>query len=185
MFVLFVNQKKELSFLTRPQIDLKSMVFLSSNESLPYLVAICLSTGARWSEAENLVLSNCQNGGFQFVDTKNGKNRFVPVSEHWFRYVRARLRQGPFKPCYAAYRSAFRRSGLTVPAGQLAHVLRHTFASQFVMDGGNIVVLQRILGHSSLNVTMRYAHLSPDYLVQAITFNPLVGFEASWKESGN
>jgi site-specific recombinase XerD len=41
------------------------------------------------------------------------------------------------------------------------------------MNGGNIVALQRILGHSSLNVTMRYSHLSPDYLNQAIKLNPL------------
>jgi site-specific recombinase XerD len=88
---------------------------------------------------------------------------------------------GHFKPCYAAYRSAFKRSGLKVPVGQLAHILRHTFASHFVMNGGNIVALQRILGHSSLNVTMRYSHLSPDYLNQAIIFNPLAGLYESGK----
>lgn len=56
---------------------------------------------------------------------------------------------------------------------QAAHVLRHTFASHFVMNGGNILTLQKILGHSSLVMTMRYAHLSPDHLSDAVRFNPL------------
>lgn len=174
--------KIELTYLTSEQVELlRSMVELSKNESLPYVVAVCLVTGARWSEAEGLQLSNCINGGFQFVDTKNGKSRFVPVSQYWFQYVRSRLELGVFKPCYAAFRSAFVRSGLKVPAGQLAHILRHTFASHFVMRGGNIVALQRILGHSSLNVTMRYSHLSPDYLNQAVSFNPLAGADGGGK----
>jgi len=49
------------------------------------------------------------------------------------------------------------------------------------MNGGNIVALQKILGHSSLNITMRYSHLSPDYLIQAIQLNPLSGINESGK----
>jgi integrase len=107
------------------------------------------------------------------VDTKNGKNRFVPVDGSVFLQIKERLQQSPFKDCYWAYRVAFKRSALVVSVGQLAHVLRHTFASHFIMNGGNVLTLQRILGHSSLNVTMRYSHLSPDFLHQAIKFNPL------------
>ena len=44
------------------------------------------------------------------------------------------------------------------------HMLRHTFASHFMMAGGNILTLQKILGHSDLRITMQYAHLSPDFL---------------------
>jgi integrase len=44
------------------------------------------------------------------------------------------------------------------------HQLRHTFASHFVMNGGNILALQKILGHSDLKMTMIYAHLAPDFL---------------------
>ena len=158
--------KRELTYLSSAQLQvLNDKVMLSSNESLQFVVAICLVTGARWSEAEGLEFTNCINQGFQFVDTKNGKSRFVPVSKYWFLFIQSRLEAGPFKPCYAAYRSAFKRSGLKVPAGQLAHILRHTFASHFVMKGGNLIALQKILGHSTLNVTMRYSHLSPDYLV--------------------
>jgi integrase len=64
----------------------------------------------------------------------------------------------------------------------MAHILRHTFASHFIMNGGNIVALQKILGHSSLNVTMKYSHLAPDYLQQAVLFNPIAKVIKSGKK---
>ena len=48
------------------------------------------------------------------------------------------------------------------------HDLRHTFASHFIMKGGSIFNLQKILGHTSINMTMKYAHLSNDYLKSAV-----------------
>ncbi|HLT22611.1 MAG TPA: site-specific integrase, partial [Bacteriovoracaceae bacterium] len=56
------------------------------------------------------------------------------------------------------------------------HDLRHTFASHFMMNGGNIYDLQKILGHSSLEMTQRYAHLAPEHLIQA---SNVVSFGAS------
>jgi len=66
------------------------------------------------------------------------------------------------------------RAGIETPAGQLTHVLRHTFASHFMMNGGNILVLQRIVGHTDIKVTMRYAHFAPDHLSEAKQLNPLI-----------
>lgn len=51
--------------------------------------------------------------------------------------------------------------------------MRRTFASHFMINGGNILALQKILGHSSLAMTMRYAHLAPDHLIEARNLNPL------------
>jgi site-specific recombinase XerD len=48
------------------------------------------------------------------------------------------------------------------------HDLRHTFASNFVIKGGNIVSLQKILGHSTIDMTLRYAHLAPDFMAKDI-----------------
>jgi integrase len=42
------------------------------------------------------------------------------------------------------------------------HDLRHTFASRWVMNGGDQYKLQRILGHQSIQMTQRYAHLAPE-----------------------
>jgi integrase len=41
------------------------------------------------------------------------------------------------------------------------HDLRHTFASHWVMKGGDLFKLQKILGHKTVQMTMRYAHLAP------------------------
>jgi integrase len=44
------------------------------------------------------------------------------------------------------------------------HDLRHTFASRYVMRGGSLPALQQILGHATLQMTMRYSHLAPKHL---------------------
>ena len=47
------------------------------------------------------------------------------------------------------------------------HDLRHTFASHFMMNGGNIYTLQKLLGHSDIKTTMIYAHLDNQFLKEA------------------
>jgi site-specific recombinase XerD len=71
------------------------------------------------------------------------------------------------------HRSFVERSEIELPEGQMSHVLRHTFASHFMMNGGNILALQRILGYANLTMTMRYAHLAPDHLREVLELNPL------------
>lgn len=45
------------------------------------------------------------------------------------------------------------------------------------MRGGNILVLQRIFGHTDIKVTMPYAHFAPDHLNDAILLNPLTNMD--------
>ena len=78
-----------------------------------------------------------------------------------------------FGYAWSAFREGIERAGIVLPEGQMTHALRHTFASHFMMKGGNILTLQRILGHASLAMTMRYAHLAPDHLQEATRLNPL------------
>jgi integrase len=47
------------------------------------------------------------------------------------------------------------------------HDLRHTFASHLVMAGVDITTVSRLLGHKSLTMTLRYAHLAPSHMVKA------------------
>ena len=54
-------------------------------------------------------------------------------------------------------------AGIRCPAHPW-HACRHSFASHYMMAGGNILALQKILGHSDVTMTMIYAHLAPDYL---------------------
>ena len=48
------------------------------------------------------------------------------------------------------------------------HDLRHTFASHLVMNGVDLYVVQRLLGHSTIELTQRYAHLDPRQFKEAI-----------------
>ncbi|WP_273746087.1 phage integrase [Morganella morganii] len=169
----FRTHESEMAFLTHEQInELLVSCDQSSANDLTLIVKIALSNGARWSEAEELTGSQVTKNKITFVKTKGKKNRTVPIGDELYTEIpkkRGRL----FTGCYSAFRTAVRRAKIELPAGQLSHVLRHTFASHFMMNGGNILVLQKILGHTDIKMTMRYAHFSPDHLEDAVRLNPL------------
>jgi len=67
---------------------------------------------------------------------------------------------------YWYFRRAQENAGLT--NHYRFHDLRHTFASHFVMNGGSLYDLQKLLGHARFEETQRYAHLSPEHLAKAV-----------------
>ncbi|WP_370974467.1 phage integrase [Enterobacter wuhouensis] len=140
---------------------------------LETVVRICLATGARWSEAENLRKSQLAKYKITYTNTKGRKNRTVPISKKLYESLPDDKKGRLFSYCYGAFRSAIERTGIELPAGQFTHVLRHTFASHLMMNGGNILVLQRVLGHTDIKMTMRYAHFAPDHLEDTVKFSPL------------
>lgn len=102
--------------------------------------------------------------------TKSGKSRSVPISKRLYEEL---IEEVPFVSCSAAFRKAIERAGIDLPRGQLTHVCRHTFASHFIMRGGDILTLQKVLGHSDIKLTMRYSHLSPQFMQKVVEINPL------------
>ena len=134
---------------------------------------MCLATGARFGEANSLTRADLLGDRVVFTDTKNGTNRIVPVSRSLVSFLTVVAFPVPnvrmFASCKGAFRKAVERSGLELPSGRLTHILRHTFASHFVMNGGGLKVLQECLGHEDIKTTMIYAHLAPDHLASVLS----------------
>lgn len=165
------TDERELNYLTLEQIEtLLAELDKSANSHARITARICLATGARWGEAATVKPSQVANGRITFTGTKNGKNRSVPLAPDLYEMVRT---HAPLTDGMNTFKRAVAKLDLNLPKGQMTHVLRHTFASWFMINGGNIVTLQRVLGHGSIMMTMRYAHLSPEHLNEAAALNPL------------
>lgn len=164
--------RSEMSYLTAEEI----VTLLALVQGDYYRIAVlCLATGARWGEAYGLKAENIVHNHVMFSHTKNGDKRVVPISQEVASIVKTRESGRLFRVSYSRFRKMMKEAKPNLPDGQAAHALRHTFATHFMIKGGNIITLQRILGHSDVSQTMTYAHFSPDYLTDAVSFNPLNG----------
>ncbi|WP_140920816.1 phage integrase [Limnobaculum xujianqingii] len=161
----------EMVFFTLDEIQ-DLLKLLDDNERK--IAIFSLSTGARWGEAYNVKAEHILDCKVTLYKTKNGKQRTIPISTEVNDYIVTKRSGRLFeKASYKLLREAIKMVKPDMPNGQAVHVLRHTFATHFMINGGNIITLQRILGHSKIQQTMVYAHFSPDHLQDAVTLNPL------------
>jgi integrase len=109
-------------------------------------------------------------GVLRLEHTKSGRRREVPMRQEVYTIFAAmpgpRLgRVWPDRRIRKAFENAVERAGLT---NFRFHDCRHHFASWFMMRSGDLLALQKILGHRTLAMVQKYAHLSPAYLRSAM-----------------
>lgn len=115
--------------------------------------------------------------GTGFRKLKDGESRLVPISDSLYWFLRGKMpvfypdvRDGLVcsfdgKTVLSDHRMgelyAQALTELELPSMRWYEATRHTFASQWVLNGGTLETLREMMGHSSVTVTERYAHLIP------------------------
>lgn len=133
-----------------------------------YLLSIFLiDTGARLGEAIGLRWSDIIQNQVTFWITKSGRSRTIPLTERAKSAILACKGQngGPFLAIKQyKYRAVWKEAQLACGLGNdrdvVPHILRHTCASRLVQGGVDLRRIQIWLGHQTLQMTMRYAHLA-------------------------
>lgn len=140
-------------------------------------------TGLRFSELAGLKWEQVDLGNRQlcvryaFVTghwgtPKNGRIRYVPLTERVCALLDDMPRAGElvfhvnnkpivYESAYSGIERACTKAGLPRISW---HTLRHTFASELVSRGGGLQSVQDLLGHATITMTLRYAHLAPSTL---------------------
>ncbi|MDR1165707.1 MAG: site-specific integrase [Deltaproteobacteria bacterium] len=151
------------------------------------LAIISLFTGMRLSETINLRGEhiNLENKTIKIVDTKTKNNRVVYIGGPLLDYLRnipiktgkllldppkwAHIRQTASKNFKASVDHLGLNDGITDRRDKVVfHTLRHTFASWLASQGQSLYTIGTLLGHSSPEMTKRYAHLLPEAKKAAI-----------------
>ncbi|MCP4628148.1 MAG: site-specific integrase [bacterium] len=142
------------------------------------IITCAINTGLRKTELLTLKWDQIRNGQL-YIKGKGEKRREVPINDDMSDLLKDIRRREGLRSNYVftyqgqpitntvenSFKSALRRAGIE---NFRFHDLRHTFASWFVMRGGDLKTLQEILGHSDIATTMRYAHLSKAHKAKSI-----------------
>lgn len=147
------------------------------------LVLLAMNTGLRRSEALSLTWSQVRLTGtpmvtVQAAQSKSAKTRHVYLNKVAVKVLRDWKNQGEgeglvfshlgkqIKRIDTAWGSLMKKAEITEFR---FHDLRHDFASQLVMNGIDLYTVRELLGHGSIEMTQRYAHLAPDRLQNAVS----------------
>ena len=184
------GMNKILRYLTKEEIG---VLISNCPPHLKPIVLIALNTGMRKSEILNLTWDrvDLKNRLILLDKTKNGERREIPMNKLTVElfsslprhlrvpYVFCNNRQKPYKNVTEGFQSALKKSGIN---NFRFHDLRHTFASILVMAGVDISSVSELLGHTSIKMTQRYAHLSPAHLRKAVEIFENVTFSSHFEE---
>jgi integrase len=177
---LFENPNKKERFLSQEEAQkLYEAVCQSANPMLRYIVPMLILTGARKREVldskwEDFDLARKR---WRIPITKTGRPRHVPLSDGVLRllatlphdddcpwvFANPKTRK-PYASFFYSWDTARKQAGL---ADVRIHDLRHSFASFLVNAGRSLYEVQKILGHTQIRTTQRYAHLSQETLLEA------------------
>ena len=150
-------------------------------ECLRPVVVVARNTGMRQGEIVSLTWPQVdfKTGFIRLTEAKKGEGRDVPMNETAEAQLKELQQVAPGQRVFYGldgkpvkqgwvYR-AFRRACRDAEVEDFHfHDLRHDCASRLVMAGVDLQTVKEILGHKTLAMTMRYAHLSPDHKLRAI-----------------
>lgn len=160
-------------FLTQTEVENLFSEF--SQEQHYHFARFLLHTGARVGEALALRWEDMgeRSVTFRWSTTKTKQTRTVGLNvpaKEALNYTLGRAWKSPWGGIkYYSFRADWHSAADMVDLGDdpevVPHILRHTFASWLVQKGVPILTVSKLLGHSSITMTMRYAKLAPDNLL--------------------
>jgi integrase len=173
---LFPEKPNKLRVISRDEF---SELFNEASDFLKPILNIAINTGMRRSEILNLTWDDIDlvKRYIYVGDTKNNDYRIIPINETLLETLKAIRKSNPnnylftngngeaVKSVKTAFWGALRRSGI---AHCRFHDLRHTFATNLVMAGVDIVTVQELMGHKDISMTRRYSHPTPEHKKQAV-----------------
>lgn len=167
----------KLSYRWLSEEEARKLIDACSSHLKP-IVVTALNTGMRLREILTLLKwehVNFQQRYLTVVAGKNNETREIPLNHEMIQLFQSLQRKGeyvfpnekgePFGSIKTAFLAAIRRSGI---ARCRFHDLRHTFASHVVMNGVDLATVKELLGHKSLAMVLRYAHLSAEHKRRAV-----------------
>lgn len=184
-----INNHRE-RYLSKEEAKLLLDTLIVYRFDLYFITLIALTTGARAGEILSIQNKDIDivNGFFNLDETKNGTSRKLKMTSKVFDIIKSR--EIDFSsPNKYLFTSKYGRKLAGIPHiytkivkelfnSELDdddrkyrvcfHTNRHTFASQLAINGTPIFTIQRLMGHKDINMTLRYAKLSPDVGVDAV-----------------
>jgi integrase len=144
------------------------------NEELKLLIKMALMTGMRKMEMLNLTWQNIdlQARLIHIEESKNGERRSIPISDSLMRELKAIEEKNSNEKVFKEIKSLYYLFERLLKKSEIEnfhfHDLRHTFASWLAIKGVSLYTIKELLGHKSIIMTQRYAHLSPDSRQNAV-----------------